>query len=85
MKTIDDIHSFVEDAEPLKKMESHRKMMENMSRLTMEAAYFIRDYTVDKDFCKAQFCSQDVTHNFLHRETICKAHILGYRRQNRTI
>lgn len=78
MKTIDDMHSFVNYAEPLKNVESHRKMMENMSRLTMEAAYFIRDYTVNKDFCEPQICSKeniDLTSHF--REAICKAHFLG--------
>ncbi|KZP05641.1 WD40 repeat-like protein [Athelia psychrophila] len=46
------MHSFVHYAEPLKEIESHRKMMQNMSRLTMEAAYLIRDYTIDKNFWK---------------------------------
>lgn len=78
MKIIDDMHSFVNDAEPLKKVESHRKMMENMSRLTMESAYFIRDYTVDKNFCKARFYSQeDLALNLFRREAICEVHSLG--------
>ena len=49
--TIEDIHSFVIDAEPIKVVESQRKVLEIMSRLTIEAAYFIRDCTIDKGFC----------------------------------
>lgn len=77
MKTIEDMHSFVEDAEPLKKVKSQQKMMENMSRLTMESAYFIRDYTADKNFCKAGFHSQqNVALTSRRRETFCKVHCL---------
>lgn len=78
MKTIDEMHSFMDDAEPLKKVESHRKMMENMSRLTMESAYFIRDYTVDTNFCEARLYSQEnLALNTSRRETICQVHYLG--------
>ncbi|KZP17448.1 WD40 repeat-like protein [Athelia psychrophila] len=52
MKAIDDMYSFVEYAQPLEEIKSHRKMLEGMSRLTMESSYLIRDYTIDKNFWK---------------------------------
>ncbi|KZP29227.1 hypothetical protein FIBSPDRAFT_212881 [Athelia psychrophila] len=52
METIEDIHSFVLEAEPLKIVDSHQKTLEDMSRLTVECAYLIRDYTVNRNFWK---------------------------------
>ncbi|KAF7970122.1 hypothetical protein HWV62_24942 [Athelia sp. TMB] len=51
LETLDDVHSFVLEAEPLQAILSHRKIIANMSRLTVECAYLIRNYTVDKNFC----------------------------------
>ncbi|KZP11939.1 hypothetical protein FIBSPDRAFT_837088 [Athelia psychrophila] len=50
METIDDIHSFVLEAEPLRTIQSHRMIIENLSSLTVECAYLIRDYALDKNF-----------------------------------
>ena len=54
MQTIEDIHSFVLEAEPLKIVASQRKVLEDMGRLTVESAYLIRDFTIDKSFCTSQ-------------------------------
>ncbi|KZP09326.1 WD40 repeat-like protein [Athelia psychrophila] len=53
METIDDTHSFVLEAEPLKKIQSHRRIIDNLSALTVECAYLIRDYALDKNFSTA--------------------------------
>ena len=54
MQTIEDIHSFVIEAEPLKFVASQGKILEDMGRLTVESAYLIRDFTIDKNFCTSQ-------------------------------
>ncbi|KAF7975669.1 hypothetical protein HWV62_8761 [Athelia sp. TMB] len=50
METIDDVHSFLTDAEPTETIKTHREILEDISALTVECAYLIRDYTVDKEF-----------------------------------
>ncbi|KAF7970764.1 hypothetical protein HWV62_23104 [Athelia sp. TMB] len=52
METIEDIHSFMTEANSLKVVTSQRKILEDMGRLTVESAYLIRDFTVDKSFWK---------------------------------
>ena len=52
METIDDAHSFLLDAEPTETIKTHREILEDLSSLTMECAYLVRDYAVDKSFCK---------------------------------
>ncbi|KAF7979229.1 hypothetical protein HWV62_43190 [Athelia sp. TMB] len=52
METIEDIHSFLIEAEPLKIVASQRKILEDMGRLTVESAYLIRDFTINKNFWK---------------------------------
>ncbi|KAF7974595.1 hypothetical protein HWV62_11874 [Athelia sp. TMB] len=52
MKTIEDVHSFMIEANPLKTIPSQRKILEDMGRLTVESAYLIRDFTIDKSFWK---------------------------------
>lgn len=68
METIEDLHSFVLEAEPLKIIESHRKILEDMSRLTVECAYFIRNYTIDQSFCASHTCCVRISYKFLLRE-----------------
>ena len=53
METIEDIHSFLIEAEPLKIVASQGKILEDMGRLTVESAYLIRDFTIDKNFCES--------------------------------
>ncbi|KAF7970763.1 hypothetical protein HWV62_23102 [Athelia sp. TMB] len=52
MNTIKDVHLFMIEANPLKIVASQRKILENMGRLTVESAYLIRDFTIDKAFWK---------------------------------
>ncbi|KAF7971296.1 hypothetical protein HWV62_21452 [Athelia sp. TMB] len=55
METIDDVHSFLSEAEPLKTINTHREILEDLSSLTLECAYLIRDYTSDKKFRERLF------------------------------
>ncbi|KAF7978740.1 hypothetical protein HWV62_44748 [Athelia sp. TMB] len=52
MKTVEEIHSFMIEANPLKIVASQRKILEDMGLLTVESAYLIRDFTIDKSFWK---------------------------------
>jgi hypothetical protein len=49
---MDDVYSFVKEAEPIKKIDSHRRIIELMAQQTTECAYFIRDYAMNKSFCR---------------------------------
>jgi hypothetical protein len=48
---MDDVYSFVKEAEPVKKIESHGRIVALMAQQTTECAYFIRDYAKNKSFC----------------------------------
>ncbi|KAF7974594.1 hypothetical protein HWV62_11872 [Athelia sp. TMB] len=50
METIKDIHSFLQEAGPLKNIKSHRKTFKEMENLTMASAHLIRDYTLHNNF-----------------------------------
>ena len=50
-EVMDDAYSFVKEAEPIKKIESHGRIILLMAQQTTECAYFIRDYTTNKGFC----------------------------------
>ena len=67
VKIMDDVFSFVKEAEPMKKIESHFRIIELMIRQTTECAYFIRDYAMNKGFCKLT-CTLHVrvSHCFVH-------------------
>jgi hypothetical protein len=51
VQVMDDIYSFVKEAEPMKKIESHRRIVALMAQQTTECAYFIRNYAMNKSFC----------------------------------
>jgi hypothetical protein len=51
VEVIDDVYSFVTDADMVKKIESQRKILVVMAQQTTECAYFIRDYAI-KGFCR---------------------------------
>lgn len=51
VEVMHDAYSFVEEAEPLNKVESHRRVIERMEQQTIDCAYFIRDYASNKNFC----------------------------------
>ena len=48
---MDDVYSFIDEAEPVKKIESHSRIVMLMTQQATECAYFIRDYTMNKSFC----------------------------------
>ena len=53
VEIIDDVYSFVKEAEPIKKIESHGRIIALMAQQTTECAYFIRDYAMNKSFCRS--------------------------------
>ena len=53
VEIMDDAFSFVKEAEPVKKIKSHGPIIEVMSRQATECAYFIRDYAMNKGFCRS--------------------------------
>jgi hypothetical protein len=53
VEIMDDVFSFVKEAEPIKKIESHGRIIELMAQQTTECAYFIRDYAMNKSFCRS--------------------------------
>ena len=85
---MDDIYSFVKEAEPLKKIKSHARIVALMAQQTTECAYFIRDYALNKCFCtSADAVQTDQSDNFichqgnkpsktvLHRMSMARSHI----------
>ncbi|KAF7971790.1 hypothetical protein HWV62_19921 [Athelia sp. TMB] len=50
--TIDDVYSFILAAELTSTMENHPKILADLSAMTLECTYFIRDYSVDDKFRK---------------------------------
>jgi hypothetical protein len=71
VKTMDDVYSFVEEADPMKKIDSLGQILELMAQQTTECAYFIRDYATNKDFCMSVSVlrGKDLTAMFNTRET----------------
>jgi len=53
VEIMDDVYSFVKEAEPMKKIESHGRIIALMAQQTTECAYFIRDYAMNKSFCRS--------------------------------
>ncbi len=53
VEVMDDVFSFVKEAEPIKKIESHGQIIELVSQQTTECAYFIRDYAMNKSLCRS--------------------------------
>ena len=51
IEVMDDIYSFVNEAEPLRKIESHGRVVMLMTQQVTECAYFINDYTKKNSFC----------------------------------
>jgi hypothetical protein len=54
IEVIDDVFSFVKDADEVKKIASHGKILVVMAQQTTECAYFIRDYA-KKGFCMSTY------------------------------
>jgi hypothetical protein len=55
VEVMDDIYLFVQEAEPVKKIKSHCRIVALMAQQTTECAYFIRDYATNKSFCMSTF------------------------------
>jgi len=52
VETMDDVFSFVEDAQPMKRIASHDRIIKLVVQQTTECAYFIRDYATNESFCR---------------------------------
>jgi len=50
IEVMDDVYSFVKDAEAIRKMESQSRTVALIAQQTIECAYFIRDYAMRKSF-----------------------------------
>ena len=67
---MDDVFSFVKEAEPIKKIKSHGQIIELMSQQATECAYFIRDYAMNKSLCRPSSTLHEcLTVAFLTRDT----------------
>src|SRR6202050_4049979 len=67
VEVINDIYSFVKQAEPMKKIQSHGRIVALMAQQTTECAYFIRDYAMNKNFCmSASTLKWEASHGFFH-------------------
>ena len=51
LEVMDDVYSFVKEAEPAKRIGSQGRIVAVMAQQTTECAYFIRDYAMNKSFC----------------------------------
>jgi len=47
---MNDVYAFTLEAEPVKKVESHKPILAAMAKQTVECAYFIREYATDQNF-----------------------------------
>ncbi|KIK60577.1 hypothetical protein GYMLUDRAFT_244151 [Collybiopsis luxurians FD-317 M1] len=47
VETMDDIYAFVKEAEPLRRIESHKEVMNRISQQTVDCGYFISAYCAD--------------------------------------
>lgn len=55
---IDDTYTFILTADSLKDLDQRRKsILANLSKQTIECAYFIRDYAKSSAFCEYYLCS----------------------------
>ncbi|KAF7971791.1 hypothetical protein HWV62_19923 [Athelia sp. TMB] len=50
METVDDVYSFILDAERTRTMENRPQIIANLSAMTLECTYFIRDYSFNEKF-----------------------------------
>ena len=53
LETMSDVYTFVLEADPVKKVESHKRILAAMTQQTVECAYFIREYATNKSFSKS--------------------------------
>jgi hypothetical protein len=48
---MEETYAFVQEVDPLKKVESHRPIIISLMKHTIDCGYFIRDYAKIKNFC----------------------------------
>jgi hypothetical protein len=53
-----DVYAFVLEAEPVKKLESHKQILASMVQQTTECAYFLREYATNTSFSMSVFAHQ---------------------------
>jgi hypothetical protein len=69
VETMDDVYSFVKEAEPIKKVESNGQIVALIAQQTTECAYFIRDYMTNKSFCRsASLFHVEESNRYLHHQ-----------------
>jgi len=51
VEVMNSVYSFIQEAETLSYIESHRQIVAVIAQQTTDCAYFIRDYTINKNFC----------------------------------
>lgn len=75
METIEDIHSFMLKADPVKTIPTHRKILEDLACLTVDSACLIRAYTMEEKFCERRSVIVYTTRKLmlLFRETFHQA------------
>jgi hypothetical protein len=56
MTALNSAYSFVKGAEPLRKIESRREVIDRLVAETTECAYFLRDYLSETDFSMNFMC-----------------------------
>jgi hypothetical protein len=58
VEVMNDAYSFVNEAAALKEIESPKQIITVLTQQTIDCAYFIRDYAINKSLCKPIFIMQ---------------------------
>ena len=71
---MNDIYSFVHEAEALRDIQSDKQIVVVMTQQTIDCAYFIRDYAINKNFCMSIFIYDALKAYIVNdgRETNCQ-------------
>jgi hypothetical protein len=87
LEVMADSYAFVLEAEPVKKIESHKRIVAVMAQQTTECAYFIREYAMNTNFSVSLSVhkSSHLTISMTSRETRPQTYSLGYRQQDRAV
>ena len=87
VEVMNDVYSFVHEAEALKDIESHKQIVAVITKQTIDCAYFIRDYAINKNFCMSIFIYDALKAYIVcdGRETNCQEFYIGYGQEDRAI
>jgi hypothetical protein len=66
VETMNDVFAFVKAAEPLRKIESHEKIVLLMTQQVTDCAYFIGHYAEDTSFCTSLVQAIASSPNYLY-------------------